>query len=108
MFVMSDNPEFETEAKGKLPGDQGEPFSFRPKFVALGATEQKTFDLNTEGGTADFLRRTLIGLSDVLDANGEQVPFSDATREWLIDRAHTRAALVQAYFGGVYGAALGN
>lgn len=108
MFVMNDNPEFETTATGTLPGDEGEPFSFRSRFVALSATEQDAFDLGSASATVDFLRRTLIGISDVVDAEGQVVPFNDATRDWLIDRAHTRSALVRAYFGGVYKAASGN
>jgi hypothetical protein len=108
MFVMSDNPEFTTEAKGKMPGDEGEEFSFRPRFVALSETEQKAFDLNTTEGTVEFLRRTFVGVTGVLDANNNPVPFSEATRDWMIDRVHTRGALVRAYFGGVYEAAVGN
>lgn len=108
MFVMNDHPEFEKEATGRLPGDDGEAFSFRARFVALGGEEQKAFDLATEDGTADFLRRTIVGVSDILDANGDAVPFNDATRDWLIDKAHTRSAMVKAYFGGVYQSALGN
>lgn len=108
MFVMSDNPEFETKAEGKHPGDQGEAFDFRPRFVALSETDQKEYDLSTAGGTIDFLKRTFVGLSDVLDANGQPVPFSEEARDWLIDRPHTRAALVKAYFGSVYGEQLGN
>jgi hypothetical protein len=108
MFVMSDSPEFETEAKGKHPGDQGEAFSFRPRFVALSETEQKQYDLATADGTVAFLTRTFVGLSDVVDANGAPVTFTTQTRDWLIDRPHTRAALVKAYFGSVYGEQLGN
>lgn len=108
MFVMNDNPEFTATATGKLPGDDGEQFSFRPRFVALGQAEQDGFDLGTGDGTAGFLRRTLVGIDDVVDADGNAVPFGDDTREWLIDKPHTRAALVKAYFGGVYQAALGN
>jgi hypothetical protein len=108
MFVMSDNPEFETEAAGNLPGDNGEAFSFRPRFVALGSAEQDTFNLSSAEDTVKFLQRTLIGLSDVVDADNNPVPFTEATRDWLIDKAHTRAALVKAYFSGVYKGALGN
>ncbi|HEX8485697.1 hypothetical protein [Sphingomonas sp.] len=108
MFVMDDNPEFEKETTGNLPGDQGEPFSFRARFVALGAAEQKAFDLTNEEGTADFLRRTLIGWDDIVDAETGLVPFGEAAREWLIDKAYTRGALVKAYFSGIYQSALGN
>lgn len=108
MFVMSENPEFETEATGQMPGDQGAQFSFRARFVALGGAEQKTFDLGTEDGTADFLKRTFVGVTDVVDADGQAVPFTDTIRDWMIDKAHTRSALVKAYFGGVYKGALGN
>lgn len=108
MFVMSDNPEFSTEAKGKLPGDAGDEFSFNATFVALSKTEQNRFDLNTEEGTEDFLKRTLVGIDGVLDTAGAAVAFTDTTRDWLIDRAHTRSALVRAYFGAVYTSALGN
>lgn len=108
MFVMSDNPEFVTEASGNLPGDDGEGFSFKPRFVALGTAEQDTFDLSSAEDTVRFLQRTLIGLSDVVDAHNNPVPFTDETRDWLIDKPHTRAALVKAYFSGVYKGALGN
>lgn len=108
MFVKSDNPEFVKETTGNLPGDGGAPFSFIARFVALGATEQKTFDLGTEEGTAAFLRRTLIGWDGYFHAPEQPVMFSEEERDWLIDKAHTRSALVKAYFSGVYQGALGN
>lgn len=108
MFVMDDTPRFDTEATGKMPGDNGEAFSFRPTFLALGASELGTYDLSNDAGTVAFLNRVLVGMGDVLDAGGQPVPFTDATRDWLIDKVHTRVALVKAYFAAVYGATLGN
>lgn len=108
MFVKSDNPEFTSTATGRMPGEDGEEFTFRPRFVALGQTEQDLFDLGTGDGTADFLRRTMVGATDIVDANKVAVPYDEDLRDWLIDKPHTRAALVKAYFGGVYQAALGN
>ncbi len=106
MFKMIDEPEFETEAKGTEPG--GEAFSFKARFKALSESVQQLFDLSTAAGTVDFLRTTFVGLSDVLDANDQPVPFTTDVRDWMIDRPHTRAALVKAYFGSVYGEQLGN
>lgn len=108
MFVMKPDPEFTVTAEGRMPGENGEPFSFRPTFVALSSTDQATYDMATEAGTLSFLRRTLVGLDDVVGADDKPVPFNDDTREWLLDQIHTRGALVRAYFAGVYGAQLGN
>ena len=109
MFVMVEDPQFNKKVTGNEPGDDGNAFSFGARFIALGATEQKTFDLGTEDGTAAFLRRTLVGWDhELLSANKEPIPFSVEVRDWLIDKAHTRSALVQAYFRGVYEGVLGN
>ncbi|MEE8612278.1 MAG: hypothetical protein V3V60_15980 [Sphingomonas aquatilis] len=108
MFVMQDNPTFNATARGKMPGEDGEDFSFKARFEALSQSEQEAFDLSTADGTIAFLKRTFVGASDVLGADEQPVPFTDATRDWMIDRIHTRGALVKAYFAEVYGAQLGN
>lgn len=106
MFIMDDAPRFEAEVAGKMPG--GSDFTFKAVFAALGSDATAEFDLGTDAGTKDFLRKVTVDFSDIVTEDDTPVPYSDSARDWLIDKPWTRAALVKSYFGQVYGALLGN
>lgn len=106
MFIMEDEPTFESTVEGKQPG--GADFTFKATFAALGSDAQAEYDLSTDAGTKDFVRHVTRGFSDILSGDDTPVPYNDQTRDWLVDKPWTRAALVKAYFKDVYGALLGN
>lgn len=81
---------------GRSTGEQ----DFTATFEALSVSEMSGFDLAEPEQVADFLRRVLVEASDIVDAHGNEVPFSPEIRDRLIDLPWTRRALVAGYFAG--------
>lgn len=108
MFKMIQNPEFDATIKGAMPGDEADEFTFKARFVAMSSEERKAFDMATVDGTTAFLQKVFIGFSDVTDAADKPVPYSEQSRDWLIQQDWTRGPLLRTYFTAIVGAALGN
>lgn len=107
MYVLDPNPVFETTVKVLEPGAvESEVFS--ATFVALEIEEFNGFDLASPEGTAEFVRRVLYEVDDVVDTTGKPIPCDQALREKLIAIPHVRAALVRAYVDEIGRAARGN
>ncbi|MCB1833930.1 MAG: hypothetical protein KDH19_10930 [Geminicoccaceae bacterium] len=55
------------------------------------------------GSSLEIIREALIGWKDIVDESGEQVPFSEAAREQLLESPFAIAALSRALTASVEG-----
>lgn len=99
MFRVDPNPQFTHEVKISVPVNGGfAPQSFKATFRVLDAGEAAAFDLTDADGSTDFLRRVLVSLDDIVDANDAQVPYNDQLRDQLLGLPYVRLALARTYF----------
>lgn len=110
MLKIVKNPEFTATVKVSVPAAGGfTDGSFTARFRALTVTEAEAFNLASTTGTTDYLRRIFIGWdSGVVDEDGAPMPFSDETRDELLDIPFIRMAVLSAYNGAMAGAKRGN
>ncbi len=93
------NPEFTHSVSVLVPVDGGHrEETFKVRFRVI---DQQDFDLTTEAGTTLFLREVVREASDLVDANGQPVLWSDAVRDWMLGTTYVRVALAAAYFSAL-------
>lgn len=109
MFVVTSDPQFTHTVTAMVPIDGGyEKQPFKVTYRAIGDEETDAFDLNTTKGSTDFLRRIVVRLDDLLDANKEAIPYSDAVRDQVLALPWARKAITRGYIEAVNKAAEGN
>jgi len=86
----------------------GETADFQATFVALDIPTFEKFDLEQPAQCLAFLKRATLGVSDVVDANGNEIADSDALRDRLFGMPYIRVAAVRAYLEGITKASRGN
>lgn len=109
MFIVDPNPTFTHVVKVKVPVDGGfEEQSFKATFNLIPAEEAAEYDLTNGAGSADFVRRAVAGMSDLVDKDNQPVTYNDKVRDLLLSQAYVRKALARTYFEAVSGAQSGN
>ena len=104
-----ENPSFIRTVKVSTPaGDGYEQETLKVTYRALPVDEAKTFDFDDADGVCAFLERVVIGVDDVIGADGKPMPYTDALRDTLINIPYVRIALAQTYFEAIAGARAGN
>lgn len=61
-----------------------------------------------EKGDEALVRGVLIGWSGILDESGEELPFSEALRDELMEQQSFMRGVIEAFYQGVNGAKAGN
>ncbi|BAV64764.1 hypothetical protein [Sphingobium cloacae] len=109
MFKVDPNPTFTHTVKVKVPVDGGfREETLKATYSVVPASELEGFDLDESQSSQAFLTRTVIGLDDIVDAEGNPLSFNHAVRDALFDLPYVRIALARVYFEGVAGARAGN
>ena len=109
MFKIVDNPHFTHKVIVQTPIDGGHrEDTFRCRFKVISTEEIADFDLDTPLGTLAFLRAICMGVEDVADEAGAQIPYSDELRDQLLSISFVRLALVRTYFAAMSKARVGN
>lgn len=99
MFTVTDTYRFATRVPVNVPVDGGhDRQEFGATFEVMSAEEQDSHDLSTTEGSSAFLRGVVRDLSDLQDAAGKPMAYSDATRDKLLKFQFIRVALTTAYF----------
>lgn len=92
---------FATTATLMVPGDDGpQRETMTVRFKLIPDYEQL--------GTMDFLRLAVLNLGDIVDDDGEPVPFTPELLEAVLGEPWARVGLVRAYWETVTGAAVKN
>lgn len=109
MFIVDPNPTFTHNVKVQVPVDGGHKAQdFKATFAVLPVDEVKNYDLSQGAGSTEFLRRVVVGMSDLVGKNEEPVSYNNEIRDLLLGQAYVRAALTRTYFEAVSGQAAGN
>lgn len=104
MFKVSKEPTFTHRVLVQVPIDGGHREEvFRATFRVLPTDQAAAFNLMTEDGVFDFLRRAIVRLDELEDDAGQPVPYSDEVRDAVIRRPDARLALSRTYFEAVGG-----
>lgn len=109
MFTITDEPTFTHPVTARVPVDGGfAEETFKATFRVIGPEEKDTFDLLTTEGSTAFLRRVIVRLDEIADAEKKPVEWSDQVRDAVLRLPWARAALARTYFTAISGAKAGN
>lgn len=109
MFKIVQPTEYSWGITVEMPADGGrvEKQTFDGSFKRVSQTRlgeiQKSIEQN-EMRDIDLAREVLVGWKGVIDANGEEVPFSETARDQLLDIPMVAAAVVIAFMQSLTGA----
>lgn len=107
MFKLSAEPKFTHKVTVFVPIDGGfKEEHFNATFLVL-QTDELTALQNIDQ-QSETLGKALIGVSEVVDDDGNAVAFSDELRERLIATPYTRIGLLNAYGAALSKARRGN
>jgi len=109
MFVYDPRPTFTHTVKVRVPVNGGfEDQDFKATFAVMPTDEVKQYDLSIGDQSTDFLRKIVVGMTDLIGKDEQPVSYNDQVRDALIGQLYVRKALVRTYFEAVSGAASGN
>lgn len=108
MFKLAQSNSYKWPVAVELPADGGrmEKHTFDAEFKRLPQSRIKALTEQVKSGDltdADFVKEVLVGWKGVLDESGQEVPFSEGTRDALIDVQLVSGALVGAFFESLTG-----
>ena len=63
--------------------------------------ESEGIDPTVDKGDRELLDRVLVGLGDIMDEKGKELPFSDELKSQVIGRIDVRAALLRAFYAEI-------
>ena len=110
-YCIQKDPTFTTTIDVVEPGTsetgEVEKSSFVAKFKRLSDDECKSM-LDSGDTDVDQIRKVLVGWYGLVDANGADVPFNEATRDALLSIPAALNAIVLAFFPSLRGAARKN
>lgn len=110
MFKLKKSPDFWWPISLELPGENGkyEKATFDAQFKRLGQTEIDKLieDIQTSKVVKDItaVNDLLIGWRGVQDADGNEIPFSEVTKDQLLEIPGVAAALMKTFIEAIYGA----
>lgn len=110
MFKVETNPTFKKKVEIRVPTMNGG-FTDSPFFATynlLTVDEIATYDLTKPEETTRFLHRIIVDLSDIVDADGRPIPYSDTLRDQMLDHPIARRGIIDTYFDGITVARRGN
>ncbi len=102
-FKIVSQPEFSRRVAVRVPCDGGfDEQSLEVRFRVLSPEEQEKLK-GSDDMVGDFLRRAVISMGDIVDEDGNELPFNDALRDRLLALPFVRFALARAYGDAVAG-----
>jgi len=105
MFMMVKDPTFSWPVTVHVPGDGARiAQTFTGLFRVVPATRAAAL-LAEQRSAAALFREVLIGWQGIVDERREPVPFSEETREALLDHGYILVALSEAYADALSGRA---
>ena len=110
MFKIEKDPRFWAEVKVAVPTDDGHAeHTFRARYRVRPAEVVEQVDRFDAGMTVkDFLKETVVDLSDIQDGDGEPAAFSAELLDTVLGHYGARLALWNTYIAAVTKARVGN
>jgi succinyl-CoA synthetase beta subunit len=97
-FKIDAKPTFRRTVVVRIPdGGAAREETLQATFNVLSTDEMEELDVNTVGGSSDFLRRAIVRLDDLADANGKAVEYTEAVLNQVLQMPHARLALARTY-----------
>jgi len=101
-FKITTERLFTARVTAHVPVDGGtKEERFKARFRVLNTEQVENFDLVTSQGTTDFLRAVIVELFELIDDEGNPVPYNDDVRDQVIIDPPARSALIRAYFENI-------
>lgn len=109
MFKIAQTETFTWPVTVKIPADGGryESHTFDAKFKRISQSRIDELNERLSAGTMsdrEFVNEILDGWSGVIDESNQQVPYSDSTRDALLQVTLVRTAIIAAYSEAYAGA----
>jgi hypothetical protein len=100
-FKLTQSPTYKTPIIVELPNDKG---TFdKSDFIAIfKRTGVKEIEEMQKMSQREVLERVLLGWEKLIDEDGNDVSFNEATRAALFDIAQAQIALVAGFWGSIY------
>lgn len=107
MFKIVTEPTFTATVPVCVPVDGGHRNEdFKAKFKVVDVEELG--EASGLEGQQKLLRRVVVGVEDVRDDAGEELPFNEQLRDQLIAVPYVRAAMLQTYLAAIGKTRVGN
>lgn len=108
MFVISQSDTYTWPVKVEVPTDGGkwENHTFDGVFKRIPQSRMEEIRKAAEGSIQDMdlARELLAGWAGVTDSEGNEVPFTEATRDRLLDIPAVATSIVRAFIASLQGA----
>lgn len=103
MFVISQNPKFKTNVEVWMQNEKGVPVksTFKAIFNRVKTSELEGWQ-NSEQTTREFLKAKLVGWEDLTSDAGDQVEFSPANLEILLEMPEAVQGLSKALSASIH------
>ena len=109
MFKIIDDATFTRPITAYRPeGDGQVEEKFSATFRTIPPEEADGFNLLSAEGATEFLKRVIVRLDDIGDAQGQAVDYSEEVRDQVFRLPWARGPLARTYFEEVRGAKAGN
>ncbi|QBF31492.1 phage tail assembly chaperone [Thalassococcus sp. S3] len=109
MFNINQKPTFTREVQIPVPVDDGhENQSIKVTFLARQDAELAQYNTRTLEGQKQMLRDVILSIEDIVDDEGQPVPYSPGLLEKLMSWTFAVLALLSAYSKSMADARLGN
>lgn len=109
MFKVATEPTFTHTVEAMVPVDGGHAKeNFKATFRAISLEESNKFDLKDVESVGAFIKRVVVSLDDIADAEGKAIPFNDQVFDQVLALPWARSALARTYFAAVSKAVEGN
>lgn len=108
MFILSQSTSYKWPVSVEFPIDGGkhDKQTFDAEFKRLSQPQIEDMRKQIEGGETtdrELAKSVLVGWSGITDGSGGEVPFSEGSRDQLLDIPMVAAAVVLAYIGSLQG-----
>lgn len=108
MFVLSQSNSYKWPVSVEFPVDGGkfEKQTFDAEFKRMTQTQIESVRKQIEEGSTtdrDLAKSVLVGWSGITDGEGDDVPYSDGSRDQLLDIPLVAAAICFAFIGSLAG-----
>lgn len=109
MFILNQAPTYLWPVKVELPvsGGKHEKHTFDAEFRRLSQSRMVEIGKAIDAGTTsdiELAREVLAGWKGIVGADGQDIPYSEAARDALLDVPLVAAAVVMAFFESAAGA----
>lgn len=104
MFKIAEKPTFTHRVEANMPVDGGfETQTWKTTFELIPLEDADSYS-NSVADTTEFLKRIVVSMDELADAEGRPIEYNDDVRDAVLRLPWARLALLRAYGKGAAGA----